>query len=117
MGDRELRIVKVRSCERRPHPGALLRRLRKVVDPAVRLLRAGREPLGGGAVFRQALLERLDRDPRRDLARLSATHPVGDDKHRSARECRVLVDGTVASGVGLGDRVCCAKHPEAIGGT
>ena len=58
---------------------------------AVGLAHAVGEPLLGAAVVRQALLERLDGDPRGDLAGLGAAHPVGDDEHRRAGERGVLV--------------------------
>ena len=70
------------------------------MDLVVCLANAICETLLGTARVRQALLERLDRDLRRDLAGLRAAHAVGDDEHRRARERVVLVVPALPPGVG-----------------
>ena len=74
---------------------------RELVDAGVGLDDQRGEPLlGAAAAVGQAVLEDLDRRPRRDLAGLRAAHPVGDDEQRRAREVAVLVGAALAAGVG-----------------
>ncbi len=93
VGDRDVVLADVGGRDRRAHPGAAHRLLRHLVDALVGLLDAGGEqllPADSGAVG-QPTLEGLDGHARRDLARLRAAHPVGDDEDRRAREVRILV--------------------------
>ena len=71
--------------------------------------RHARELLLGAAVVR-ALVERLRRDPRRDLARLRAAHPVRDREGGRPREVGVLVRVALAPRVGARRLVDDPQH-------
>ncbi len=100
VGDRDVRVLEIRRREGRPHPRQILLGVRSLVDVGVGLLHPGREPLLGATVVRQPLRERIDGDPRGDLAGLRAAHPVGHDEQRRAGERGILVAPALASGVG-----------------
>jgi hypothetical protein len=101
VGDRDVALRQVRGGHRGAHPGALTVGLRHLDDPLVGDVHQAGEPLlrAAGPVG-QAVLERLDRSARRDLARLRPAHPVRDCEQRRAREVRVLVALALAAGVG-----------------
>ena len=113
--DRQRRVIDVRGSQRGAHPGALVVGLRALVDPAVSLADPAGQPLLGASRVGQSLLESLDRDPGGDLASLRATHPVGHDEHRCARERVVLVVPALAAGVGLPNGFRGAKHRSVFG--
>ena len=98
-----------RGGDRRPHPGQRGVVVRELVDLPVRGLdrrpqECLRAPVGEVAV------EGVGRGPRGDLARLGATHPVGDDEDRGPDEERVLVGAPLAAGVGSERLVVDPEH-------
>ena len=86
-----------RGGDGRAHAGGLGVGPRALVDPPVRLLDDGLDPLGGlQAVGVVVLAEGGRREARRDLARLRAAHPVGHGEERGVENEAVLVAATHA---------------------
>ena len=111
VGERDLVLADERRGHRRAHAGAALVADRQLVDALVRRLdELGEALLHRAAVLGHAAAERLDRDPRRDLARLRAAHAVGDREQRRARVHGVLVRPALAAGVGGVELLDDAQH-------
>ena len=90
--DRDRALADERDGHRRAHARALLVRARDLVDALVGLLDdLGQPLLGARSSASSRLAQRLDGDPRGDLAGLRAAHAVGDAVERGARVERVLV--------------------------
>jgi hypothetical protein len=86
MRDRDARVIEIGGREGGAHARALVLGAGPLVDLAVGLLHAAGQSLLGRPRVGQLVLEHVDRDPRRDLARLRATHTVGDDEQRRPRQ-------------------------------
>src|SRR5512132_1400683 len=84
---------------RRPHAGGARVAVRAVVHAPIGLLDQGDNPLLSPFV-RTALLQRRSREPRRYLAGLRASHPVGDREERGLDDVGVLVATALATGIG-----------------
>ena len=98
----------------RAHPRVLGVGMRELVDASVCGIGAlGEVPLGLGGVP-QSLLEHVHRDLRGHLAGLRATHPVGDDEQRRARQQRVLVRAPLQARVGSGVLLGDAEHQNVL---
>jgi hypothetical protein len=110
VGERDLLALEQCRGKGRAHArdGGVL--LREVVDAVVRGLCDRPQPRLGRLVAALRGLERLGGDARRDLAGLSAAHPVGDRKQRRTRDEGVLVGRPLAPGVGAVSRLGDPKH-------
>src|SRR5205823_214364 len=93
--------VEICSGQGRAHPLASVLCARALVDLTVGLAHPRGELLLRAPRCLEPLLERLDRDPRGDLARLRASHSVGDDEQRRLHERAVLVLAALSPRVGL----------------
>ena len=92
VADDDARARDERGRDRRPHARRVRVARRPRVDATVRLLDDGAQArLGVERVRLVEVAERARREPRRDLSRLGAPHPVGDGEQRGLADEGVLV--------------------------
>ncbi len=110
VGDRDLLGRDVHRGQRRAHARVLGVRVGELVDAGVRLAGPLREAALGCGGVAQSLFEDVHGEPRGDLARLRAAHPVGDHEQRWAGQQRILVRTALTTGVGGGVLFGYAQH-------
>ena len=110
MAEADLLARDQRGCEGGPHPGRGRILAGELVDARVRLHRHPAQIRLRRLIGCVAGLERGCGEARGDLARLRATHPVRNRKHRRAGEVGILVCAALTPGVGAVRALCYSQH-------